>query len=264
MLARLRVNMPAAFTGRRVLGLFPHPDDEAYAAAGLLALCADGGADVQLLCATRGERGQDRGGAAGPGAALGARRTAELEASCRALGVTPPVCLDLPDGGLADTDGPTAVALVAAHLHRANPHVVVTLGHDGVYGSRDHITWTGVVARAVAQVGGERRFLHAVFPRDLFAPVRRGLYRSGTSALDPSAPRRLGVDPADVDLRLDIRPLRQRKLAAIAAHRSQLIGGDPLTFLRPGLIAPLLDEEWYLVASGPALPRGAADPFAGL
>jgi hypothetical protein len=27
---------------------------------------------------------------------------------------------------------------------------------------------------------------------------------------------------------------------------------------------PLLDEEWFVVAAGAPLPRGAADPFAAL
>ena len=65
-------------------------------------------------------------------------------------------------------------------------------------------------------------------------------------------------------LRLDIRAVRDRKLAAIASHRSQLLCGDPLSLLRPGLVERLLDEEWYDVAHGPDLPPGATDPFAGL
>jgi hypothetical protein len=32
----------------------------------------------------------------------------------------------------------------------------------------------------------------------------------------------------------------------------------------PNLIVPLLDEEWYAVAHGPALPAGAVDPFEAL
>ena len=59
--------------------------------------------------------------------------------------------------------------------------------------------------------------------------------------------------PATVDYRVDTRPFRDKKLAAIAAHRSQLVDEDPRSFLLPGLVEPLLDEECFAHASGPAL-----------
>ena len=248
-----------------MLGLFPHPDDEAYAAGGLLAHCAAGGAAVALLCATRGERGTDRSGATTSGPALAARRTHELAASCRALGIAPPVVLDLPDGGLSAADPAATVATLRQHLQRARPHLVVTLGGDGVYGNLDHLAWTASVGAAVRSLASPPRVLHAVFPRRLFAPLWRALRRRrGAPLVGAIDPRELGVDAAAVDLRLDIRPLRARKLAAIAAHGSQLADGDPRTLLWPGLVERLLDEEWYVVAHGPALPAGATDPFAGL
>ena len=43
--------------GRTILGVFAHPDDESLACGGTLARAADAGANVVLLCATRGERG---------------------------------------------------------------------------------------------------------------------------------------------------------------------------------------------------------------
>jgi N-acetyl-1-D-myo-inositol-2-amino-2-deoxy-alpha-D-glucopyranoside deacetylase len=43
-----------------LLGIFPHPDDEAYAAGGAMAKAAASGADVYVLCATRGEAGEVR------------------------------------------------------------------------------------------------------------------------------------------------------------------------------------------------------------
>jgi len=74
----------------------------------------------------------------------------------------------------------------------------------------------------------------------------------------------LGVAAGEAELRVDIRPLAAIKRAAIAAHRSQLVGADPDTFLRPGLIRRLMEEEWFMVAGGAALPPGATHPFAGL
>lgn len=253
-----------AYASRRVLGIFPHPDDEAYAAGGLLAHCAAGGAAVEVLCATRGEHGADRSGVTPPGPVLAARRTRELEASCRALGIAPPTFLDLPDGELAGQRAAGGAALVR-HLRRQRPHLVVTLGSDGVYGNLDHLAWTAIVAAALPQLAPAPRLLHAVFPRRLFAPLWRALRRRrGAPLVAEIDPERLGVDAAAVELRLDIRAVRDRKLAAIAAHRSQLAGGDPLTFLLPGVVEHLLDEEWYRVAHGPPFPAASTDPFAGM
>ena len=75
-------------------------------------------------------------------------------------------------------------------------------------------------------------------------------------------PAQLGVDETDVELRLDVRALAERKLAAARAHDCQL-DVAPGSFFRR-IFAPLLVEEWYIVAHGPPLPPAATDPFAGL
>ncbi|MFN8642531.1 MAG: PIG-L deacetylase family protein [Candidatus Binatia bacterium] len=250
---------PAA--GRRVLGCFPHPDDEVFA-GGLLAWCAARGAAVELLCATRGERGVDRRGLLAPGPELAAWRSRELAAACAALGIAAPRFAELPDGGVADAGRAAAEGLVAAELARARPHLVVTLDADGAYGHRDHIAWSAIVAAAVRRVepGRRPRLLHAVFPRRHFARLWALARRAGVAAeLDPE---RLGVDVAATDLCLDVSAQAGRKLAACAAHASQL-DLDPGSFFRR-LYDPLLAREWYQVADGAPLPPGAADPFAGL
>ncbi len=252
--------MPGGDAPRRVLGCFPHPDDEIFA-AGLLAWCADHGAEVHLLCATRGERGIDRHRRLS-GAALAAVRSGELAASCAALGIAPPAFAELPDGGVGDADRASAVALVGEHLARARPAVVVTLGRDGAYGHRDHLAWTAIVEAAVrgCPAADTPRLLHQVFPQGHFARLYELGRRAGAVAeLDPA---RLGVDEALVELRLDVRALAERKRTAARAHDTQLDVAPGTFFQR--LFAPLFVEEWYVVAHGAALPAGATDPFAGL
>ena len=41
--------------GRVLIAVFAHPDDESLACGGTLAMCADAGMHVVLVCATRGE-----------------------------------------------------------------------------------------------------------------------------------------------------------------------------------------------------------------
>lgn len=236
-----------------VVGLFAHPDDEAYAAAGTLAACAEAGARVVVISVTRGEQGVDRLGRLAPGPRLGALRSEELAHSCMAIGAEPPRFLDLPDGGVRAAAG---AKLLADHLDEVGADVVLTLGRDGAYGHPDHLAATAMVGRAA----GSRRVLHAVFPLNLFEPLRRRL-RGVTDLADVGL---LGVEAGDVDLCVDLRGLRERKLASLAAHRSQLASDDPRSFLVFGLVDPLLDEEWFIHADGPPLPVGATSPLDGL
>ena len=59
-----------------ILGVWAHPDDEAYLCGGLYALARDAGARVICVTATRGELGGDP--SAWPPERLAAQRTAEL------------------------------------------------------------------------------------------------------------------------------------------------------------------------------------------
>lgn len=260
-----------AAAGLRVLGVFAHPDDEAFAAGGLLALAATGGAHVIVACATRGESAVLQGAAGYVGQTVAEVRAAELAASCRALGAAEPWLLDLPDGGLAAMDAGAGQACVARVLDHVQPDLVVTLGVDGAYGHTDHLACTAWVRAAVAAMPLEARprLLLAAFPRGMFVPVWQRLRRVAGVSIAPGVDAdALGVPVSVVDVRLDVRPVAAHKRAALAAHRSQLPGGDPMRFLAPALprtaVAQLMDEEWYVHADGPALPAGSGDVLAGL
>jgi N-acetyl-1-D-myo-inositol-2-amino-2-deoxy-alpha-D-glucopyranoside deacetylase len=262
---------PGPHAGLRVLGVFPHPDDESFSAGGLLALAAAGGAEVTVACATAGEAGVLRGAAADSGHPVGEVRAAELAAACQALGAWPPRLLGLPDGGLASIDGAAGQAQVAGVLADVRPHLVVTLGPDGAYGHADHLACTAWVRAAVAAMApAERpRLLLAVFPQGMFAPVWQRLRAwPGLAIASEIEAASLGVPAAAADLRLDIRAVAARKHAALAAHRSQLPDGDPMSFLAPALpgsaMVQLMAEEWFVHADGPPLPAGAESALAGL
>ncbi len=249
---------------RRLLAVFAHPDDEAFAVGGTIALAAAAGTEITVVCATNGEGGSSL---AGPTATeLAGQRCQELAAACRALGAGPPELLGLPDGRLGQLDPrPTSDRLLSLIIRR-RPQVVLTMGYDGAYGHTDHLALTRLLDQAMARLPPEEqpRLLHTAFPRRLLLPVWRNLRRV-TGVIDPEVTGdSLGTTRDRVDLRVDISSVRDQKLAAIACHQSQLRAGDPRSFLRPGLIEALLNEEWYCCTGGPPLPVGAGDPFAGL
>ena len=49
-----------SLTSHKLLCILAHPDDESLGAGGSIAKYAAEGVDVQLICATRGERGRYR------------------------------------------------------------------------------------------------------------------------------------------------------------------------------------------------------------
>jgi LmbE family N-acetylglucosaminyl deacetylase len=127
-----------------LMAVLAHPDAESLGVGGVLANYASEGVDVFLLTATRGDRGRYRGhrpgqdGHPGP-VALAGIREAELRAAAQALGVREVSLLDYGDQQLDAANPREAIALIAGHLRRVAPDIVVTFGPDGAYGHPDHI-----------------------------------------------------------------------------------------------------------------------------
>jgi LmbE family N-acetylglucosaminyl deacetylase len=111
-----------------ILGVWAHPDDEAYLSAGLMALARRHGQRVVVVTATDGEQG-------GTTAAV---RRRELTNSLAALGVHEICRLGLPDGGCADVPQAHGVALVRRVMDVVRPDTIVTFGPDGMTGHADH------------------------------------------------------------------------------------------------------------------------------
>lgn len=226
--------------------LAPHPDDESYPFAGTIALAAAAGWRCTILPATAGEGGEC---AIEPGASparLAAIRLAELETAARILGADVAPCLGLPDGGVGAS--PDLPGLLEARLRVLAPDLVLALGPDGAYGHPDHLALHA--AALVARPPGAA-LAFAAFPRGLFLPQYE-LCRPLLGDPPVVAPGALGSD--DPPARIDIRTTAARKLAAIAAHRSQLPGGDPHRLFPPGIVGALLDEEWLVPATPADLP----------
>jgi len=226
-------------TGFDVVGVFAHPDDEAYSAAALLMLCADAGARVAIVCATDGEGGGDP-----------AVRRQELDESCRIIGATP-VRLGWPDGGVDAGDDEARTAELRALLMAWSPAAVVTLALDGGYGHRDHVALTRFVGDA-CQDGV--RLLHTHFEPGVFRPVWRKLRRvAGDRIAGDLAEGDIGLAPAQADLVVDVAPVRARKRACIAAHDSQSPAATGMPFFTAARVEAFCRHELFTVERGPAL-----------
>ena len=106
-----------------ILGVWAHPDDEAYLSAGLMARAVRNGSRVVCVTATRGEGGS-MDEEAWPPERMGEVRTAELERCLRILGVQEHHWLDLPD-----IDQTRSGALVALYRYLGE-HFKVGVGYN--------------------------------------------------------------------------------------------------------------------------------------
>ncbi len=238
----------------RLLAFIPHPDDESYSFGGTIALAARAGWECFVECASFGERGKRHDGGDTTPNGVAEAREAELEASCRLLGAGPPRFWGLPDGELRSHRGEQHRILAA--IARLQPDLLFALGPDGAYGHPDHIALHRWVSDAWAALpAGRPPLLYAAFPPGLFLPQ----YEKCIGMMgDPPAPPPTAIGTAPWHYQVSIAAVRETKLASIRAHRSQLPGGNPEALFPPGIVAALLEEEWFTDASGRTDPGVAA------
>jgi LmbE family N-acetylglucosaminyl deacetylase len=121
---------------RRVLAVVAHPDDESFALGALLDGFVAAGADVSVLCLTRGENTT----LGAEGVDVAAVRDHELRSAAAVLGLARATLLDHPDGGLADPARRAALeADVAAEVGALAPDGLLVFDpRAGVTGHGDH------------------------------------------------------------------------------------------------------------------------------
>ena len=139
-----------------VLGVWAHPDDEAYLSSGLVLHARAAGRRVVVVTATDGELGGSARTAPGR-RRLAATRRRELAASLQVLGVDEHHRLGYADGGCASVDRAAAVERVAAVIEDVRPDTIVTFGPDGMTGHRDHRTVGSWTVEAAALAGHRGR-----------------------------------------------------------------------------------------------------------
>jgi LmbE family N-acetylglucosaminyl deacetylase len=217
--------IPHPFPFRTILGIWAHPDDEAYLSAGLMATAADAGAAVVVATATRGEGGTDDPEALTP-ERLAELRKAELTESLRLLGVTEHRWLrsrsPLLDGSLSAVPREEGVGMIADLLTDVRPDLVVTFGSDGLTGHADHRTISDWVTIAWERTGMRSRLWYAALTREFIDRwgelcTEHGVWMDG----GPAEP----VDERDtIHIQTCAGAVLDRKFAALRAHTTQTAG----------------------------------------
>jgi N-acetyl-1-D-myo-inositol-2-amino-2-deoxy-alpha-D-glucopyranoside deacetylase len=266
---------------RRLLLVHAHPDDESIATGGTMARYVAEGATVTLVTCTRGEQGEivpEDLRHLGTGKPLADVRVEELAAAMAVLGVTDHRFLGpYEDSGMIGTpeneratafwnaDLDEATAHLVKVVHEVRPQVVVTYDENGGYGHPDHIQahrvtmlaveaakpeWVVPKVYFVAWGGAERRRREAA---DYEAAGRPGGFDL------PQPPEEQAPSP-EITATLDVASYVPRKLAAIAAHRTQVSVHQRFFALSNNIAHEVLDEEHFTLAHG---TPGETDPATG-
>lgn len=226
-----------------ILGVWAHPDDEAFLSSGIMADAVRKGDRVVCMTATRGELGswdEERW----PSESMALVRKSELETSLTILGVTEHHWLDYSDGACAEVPLEEAARRVAAIMEEIGPDSVLTFGPEGMTGHPDHEAVSAWATEAFRRAtgAGARLFYATKTPEyvERLVPVLGGtdVFAPGTPPVTPRED--LGIDfvlPEDL---LDL------KMEALAAHRSQVEG--LLAVFGPELLREDASAEWFVLA----------------
>jgi N-acetyl-1-D-myo-inositol-2-amino-2-deoxy-alpha-D-glucopyranoside deacetylase len=218
--------------GSTVLAVFAHPDDESLACGGTLARLADAGADVVLLCASRGENGSVSDPALVPDGDLGEVRASELGEAAKVLGLAEVILLDHPDGDLRWAHHHELHVQIVTAIKRWRADAVITFAEDGLYWHLDHIGVHERTYAAVASLGTRAPALYYVtMPQGVMREVVEAAIAKGWAPPDSSfwgiAPDAFGDAAETPTLTVDVREWVPRKLAALRCHRTQMGATNP-------------------------------------
>lgn len=240
-------------SGRTVVFLHAHPDDEAIFTGITMRRLADRGARVVLVTATSGEEGEPLAPLP-PGTSVGATRVAELETACAMLGVARLVVWPFRDSGMpgaaanahprafAADDVSARAAALADLLLAEHAETLVHYDDAGIYGHPDHVavhrvgTAAAVLAGAAAYESTvDREHLHFVAPH----LVEGDLWRLGRAGRRPQ----VGRVTVEIPTALRATPAElAAKRSAMAAHASQI----PAAALTARGFADTYALEWFL------------------
>ncbi len=275
--------------GLTVMAVHAHPDDEVFATGGVLRLLADQGVRTVLVTCTDGRFGDAPGGVK-PGAAghdpaaVAALRDGELDAACRALGVTRSVRLGYRDSGMMgwpQNDEPgsfwstrvdEATDRLSALVRAERPQVVVTYNAFGFYGHPDHIQAHRITVAALTTLDEPPTLYYNALPRSVAQAWRdqaagardaSGEKRGGEAAGEEFDPVALSTPDDAIDAAIDVRAALGAKRAAMAAHASQLADA-PWLALDEDAFALAMGTEWFVRATNPhGLDGATGDLLAG-
>ncbi len=156
-----------------ILLVFAHPDDESSSVAGTTAKYTERGVSVDLICATRGEKGTRLDVPTEVDTAT-ARETG-LRVAAGITGIRNIYLLGYMDGNLDKVDTSEIASRIVNIMQEVRPEIVITFGPDGISGHPDHKAIskaTTVAFEMFTQAGnGPRKLYYVTIPESVLTDV---------------------------------------------------------------------------------------------
>lgn len=212
---------------KNILLILAHPDDEAFGCGGTIIKYSSLGYSVDLICATKGEKGIKGDSRKWHKKGIGYTRVLELRKSAKILGIRKIYFFSYKDKKLARAKN--IVERLAYLINKIKPTMVITFDPGGISGHTDHKAISRFATKAVKQARVDPRLFYIQVP--------------------PQVVRALGLSklsyPFKPTWRVNIKRFKQKKLKAIAAHQSQEKSRSRLNSLRRRIKDNFLDYEYF-------------------
>jgi len=266
-----------------ILSVLAHPDDESFGMGGTLALYAQKGCDVYLICATRGEVGDVAPEHMQGFSSIAELRESELRCAAKHLGLKDVFFLDYRDSGMPgspDNQHPDAqvahpvdevAGKVVKYIRELKPDIVLTFDPIGGYRHPDHIHIHNATVLAFENAADASFHPEAGAPfqpqKLYFHTFPRGFLKLAVKLMPlfGKDPRKFGNN-GDIDMqsiaevdfpthvKIDISTVQEIKAAAGACHASQ--GGMGMRRGIMGLFIKFFGEHEEYMQAYPAVQTG--------
>lgn len=216
----------------KVVGIFPHPDDEAFSSAGFLYNASRLGADVRLITMTSGEASTLRYGLR-KGRALNIARESELFCAAQAIKVKGVILGHFSDGRL-NKNKQKIRKFLESIIAEIKPDFVITLEPKGIYGHPDHITLTDVIGKINKT------------KKDKFKLVYATVGEKFKASLGAQALAKIKVNPTKPNVELKLSKVDiSAKIKTLRCHKTQFkFDAD---FFKKWISSNLIESEWFKI-----------------
>jgi N-acetylglucosamine malate deacetylase 2 len=242
-----------------LLFCFAHPDDESFSGAGTAMKYGASGVRIVLVTATRGGRGKRGDPPLCSAEELPAMRELELRQASSIIGFDALHLLDYRDRELSDAPIEEVRRTLVALIRLERPSVVLTFDPHGYNAHPDHIAIGRFTSDAIAAAADPRWYPGTGAGHT----VRRLLWTP------PFAPWEIedAIDAghrAGGDFVIDVSGWRDRRAAALRAHRTQHLSVEKYFFSQPDTDRILDTETWRQGWGPPLAQRPSTDILSDL
>jgi LmbE family N-acetylglucosaminyl deacetylase len=214
-------------SGKTLMTIFPHPDDESMPVGGLLIAAKQAGWKVVVVSLTAGGAGRIH--IKGNGKSLKEIRREELFKAAKVMGVDSVVVGDFNDGRLR-SEVASWRKWVDTVLSEYKPQMIVTYDPSGFYGHPDHIAVSKYLLEKFKSSGNKLWQLWFMAVPEIFKGRIEGMEQVAGQMVPPT-------------YKLDFGKVWIKKWRAVRAHRSQNLGkGLPLPLW---MFMAIFHFEWY-------------------